>query len=126
MLANLQTLVPDARLVLEAETSRVIAFATSADQALIESAVEKLTGGDTPETTALTESPASLRTRLNRALRRRLERMREPDTFHEIDPRPPLGYPEAESAAELRKPDVQRRGERRRDLTRRLRQLRRK
>jgi len=60
--------------------------------------------------------------RLEQALRRRLERMREPKVFHPITPARSVRteYPAAESAEELRKPDVAKRAERRRDFDRDL------
>ena len=72
------------------------------------------------ETRSATEEADNLR--LEQALRRRLERMREPQVFHPITPVRAVQteYPEAESAEELEKPDVTRRSERRRDFDRDL------
>lgn len=60
--------------------------------------------------------------RLEQALRRRLERMREPEIFHPITPEAEIrtGYPDAEGEDELAKPDVTRRTERRRSFDRNL------
>jgi len=58
---------------------------------------------------------------VERALRRRLERAREPQVFHPIEPRVPLGYPDREPDAELVDADVARRARRRRDFHRDLR-----
>jgi DEAD/DEAH box helicase domain-containing protein len=53
--------------------------------------------------------------RLERALRRRLERMREPEVFHPIEPTPGVRteYPAAEEPGTLSEPDTARRSERR-------------
>jgi DEAD/DEAH box helicase domain-containing protein len=61
------------------------------------------------------------RLRLERALRRRLERMREPELFHPITPKPQTGYPQPEAREELTTPDVAARAERRRSFGRELR-----
>jgi hypothetical protein len=61
------------------------------------------------------------RLRLERALRRRLERMREPELFHPITPKPQTEYPQPETREELATPDVAARAERRRDFDRELR-----
>jgi DEAD/DEAH box helicase domain-containing protein len=61
-------------------------------------------------------------TRLKQALRRRLERMREPQVFHPITPGPEIktGYPAIEKGPELDKPDVAKRSERRKGFDRSL------
>ena len=59
--------------------------------------------------------------RLERALRRRLERMREPTVFHSIEPKVPTRYPTVEDQEQLSKADVERRIERRSDFGRALR-----
>jgi len=69
----------------------------------------------------LTASEAGSEQRLEQALRRRLERMREPQVFHPIEPRPTTGYPERESDDALAEPDVTRRAERRRAFHKELR-----
>ncbi|OGV71203.1 MAG: hypothetical protein A3K19_11720 [Lentisphaerae bacterium RIFOXYB12_FULL_65_16] len=77
-----------------------------------------------PDTLALAESDAARTERLAQALRRRLERMREPQVFHPVTPKPAVHteYPAAEKPTELPKPDVTRRVELRRDFERNLRQ----
>ncbi len=82
-----------------------------------------LAGGelDTPDERSLTDSDADDELRLETALRRRLERMREPKVFHPIEPNVPLGYPEPEQAETLDDADSGRRNERRSDFHRRLR-----
>jgi len=74
---------------------------------------------DNPDTDALTDEAAA--TRLQHAVRRRLERMREPQVPHPIEPRPATQYPDAEPVETLATPDVERRTERRRDFARELR-----
>jgi hypothetical protein len=65
-------------------------------------------------------------TRLEQALRRRLERMREPQVFHPITAKHDVrtAYPQVEKREDLHKSDVERRMERRtgfdRDLHKRL------
>ena len=61
------------------------------------------------------------RLRLEMALRRRLERMREPDLFHPIEPKVKTEYPEIEKSEALSQADAAKRVERRRNLTRELR-----
>ena len=74
-----------------------------------------------PDERALSDEEAAKALRLEQALRRRLERMREPEVFHPIEPHVPTGYPAAEDARALDTPDVTRRIERRRDFERDLR-----
>jgi len=76
---------------------------------------------DMPDRQSLTDSDASDAARLEMALRRRLERMREPQVFHPIEPQVPIAYPEAEKHEELAKADVERRAERRASFGRELR-----
>ncbi len=57
-----------------------------------------------PDAGTLTEEPEAVRTRVEQALRRRLERMREPMLFHPIDPQPETKYPEAEPRGSWRRP----------------------
>ena len=61
-------------------------------------------------------------TYLEQALRRRLERMREPEVFHPIVPEREVQteYPQRERDEELAKPDVAQRSERRREFDRDL------
>ncbi|MFC1582349.1 DEAD/DEAH box helicase [Planctomycetota bacterium] len=68
-----------------------------------------------PDTETLTDEEGSREIRLEKALRRRLERMREPRLFHPIVPGPLIEteYPEIEDREELDKADVARRAERR-------------
>jgi len=73
------------------------------------------------DTHSLTDSDADEELRLERALRRRLERMREPQVFHRIEPEVRMGYPEPEKTETLAEADVARRSERRRDFHRELR-----
>ena len=75
-----------------------------------------------PDATALTDRGAAADLRLEQALRRRLERMREPQVFHPITPAPGVKteYPAREDAEELDKPDTARRAERRRSFDRDL------
>jgi len=74
-----------------------------------------------PDTHALSDDEAAEAIRLEQALRRRLERGREPEVFHPIRPDIKTGYPEAEDPAELDTPDVARRGQRRREFNKTLR-----
>jgi len=71
---------------------------------------------------ALTDSDPARATRLEQALRRRLERMREPQVFHPITPLPDVKteYPDIEPEEQLATPDVARRAERRRQFDRDL------
>ncbi|HEX2948865.1 MAG TPA: DEAD/DEAH box helicase [Armatimonadota bacterium] len=73
------------------------------------------------DTQALTDSDAAARQRLEMAVRRRLERMREPQVHHPIKQQVPTQYPTIEAADTLAKPDVARRVERRRDFDKTLR-----
>lgn len=70
---------------------------------------------------SLTDSEADAELRLERALRRRLERMREPQVFHRIEPEVKTSYPEPEKTETLEEPDAARRSERRREFYRELR-----
>jgi DEAD/DEAH box helicase domain-containing protein len=70
---------------------------------------------------ALTDSEADVELRLERSLRRRLERMREPEVFHPIEPKVKTEYPEPEQPEALEEPDVSRRADRRRDFEKELR-----
>ncbi len=73
------------------------------------------------DTHSLTDSDADETLKLERALRRRLERMREPQIFHPIEPHVPTAYPEPEKEASLGMPDPARRAERRRSFDKELR-----
>jgi DEAD/DEAH box helicase domain-containing protein len=78
---------------------------------------------DNPDTISLTDGDEAGRVRLERALQRRLERAREPQVFHPIDPQPQVEteYPDPESEDQLETPDVARRRARRTEFSRRLR-----
>ena len=82
---------------------------TDADPSVPSQAQDSRTGGDR-------------NLRLERALRRRLERMREPQMFHPITPKPGVKteYPATEKTEELAKPDVAKRSERRQSFERDL------
>ena len=71
---------------------------------------------------ALTDTDPARLERLERVLRRRLERMREPKVFHPITPEPEVRtrYPDVERPDKLGTPDVERRSTRRRDFDRDL------
>ena len=79
---------------------------------------------DNPDAGALSNSDASRRLRLEKDLRRRLERMREPQVFHPIEPAPAVGHPGPEKDDQLGRADAAVRRERRtqfhKDLRKRL------
>lgn len=68
-----------------------------------------------PDSAAPAATAAAAEQRLEQALRRRLERQREPQVFHPIQPAPQVrtAYPDLEKAEELTKADAARRRERR-------------
>ena len=72
----------------------------------------------------MTDSGEDERLRLEMALRRRLERMREPQVFHPIEPKVETGYPEPDKRTGLPAADVAQRAVRRvsfqRELARRI------
>jgi len=74
---------------------------------------------------SMTDSDFDQNLRLEKALQRRLERMREPQVFHPITPEPEIKteYPAIEQKEELQKPDVTRRTERRMGFDKELRNL---
>jgi len=74
-----------------------------------------------PEGSALSDDRAAAELRLERALKRRLEAMREPKVFHPIRPVVETGYPAVAPAAELAVPDVARRADRARAFEKGLR-----
>ncbi|MDP6438078.1 MAG: DUF1998 domain-containing protein, partial [Candidatus Brocadiia bacterium] len=76
---------------------------------------------ESPDVHALTDADESDEARLEQALRRRLERTREPQVFHPIEPRVPTEYPDREADEKLPEADVARRAVRRRDFGRELR-----
>jgi len=68
-----------------------------------------------PEEEALGQDEAEARLRLERSLRRRLERHAFPSIFHDIEPRPPEGFPDPEAPPRsLSDTDMARRAMRRR------------
>jgi DEAD/DEAH box helicase domain-containing protein len=73
------------------------------------------------DTHSLASPQSEDKLRIEMALRRRLERMREPEVFHPIAPKLQTGYPEIEKREELSQADVSRRAERRREFDRKLR-----
>ncbi|MHB1001878.1 MAG: DEAD/DEAH box helicase [Armatimonadota bacterium] len=73
------------------------------------------------DTASLVDSDEDARIRLETALRRKLERMREPQVYHPIEPIIKTEYPEIEAQVELPKPDVERRVERRSSFHKELR-----
>ena len=85
--------------------------------------LESLLAGElvAPEAGTLSDSEPGRRLRMEQALRRRLERMREAEVFHPIAPKVPTAYPDPEPAETLETPDVTRRAGRRRDFHRELR-----
>ncbi len=62
-----------------------------------------------PDEDSLGQDEAEARLRLERSLRRRLERQRYPQVFHDIAPVPPEGFPQPEPAETLSDSDVARR-----------------
>ncbi len=76
---------------------------------------------DNPDAYSLTDLDADDELRLEMALRRRLERMREPQVFHPIEPHVQTQYPDGEAREGLAQADVARRVERRRDFGKQLR-----
>lgn len=57
---------------------------------------------------------------MERGIRRRLERLADPEVFHPIDPRPRVGFPRADRGLPSRESDVSRRAFRRLGLDRRI------
>ncbi|MDP6546159.1 MAG: DEAD/DEAH box helicase [Phycisphaerae bacterium] len=60
---------------------------------------------DNPDADSLSDNDESRRLRLQHDLRRRLERMREPQVFHPIDPHASEGYPQPKTGTALDTPD---------------------
>jgi DEAD/DEAH box helicase domain-containing protein len=75
---------------------------------------------ENPDSASLSEVGEQSELRLEQALRRRLERMREPQVFHPIEPRVETGYPDVEPGRELPTPDVAKRATRRRSFDREM------
>ena len=93
----------------------------AAARMILEGLIGEGTNLDCPDTLALSDSEQAEAVRLEQALRRRLERMREPELFHPIHPHVETGYPEPEDPAALEMPDVDRRTTRRIDFHKNLR-----
>jgi len=74
-----------------------------------------------PDTDAMTDSDEGEFIRLEQSLRRRLERMREPQVFHPIEPKIKTQYPDATPKEELGGADVTDRAKKRRSFHRELR-----
>ncbi|MHB9133776.1 MAG: DEAD/DEAH box helicase [Armatimonadota bacterium] len=74
-----------------------------------------------PEIQALTDTDTADQIRLEQALRRRLEVMREPQIPHPIEPKVETRYPEVEKTEALPRADVEQRIDRRRNFHRELR-----
>jgi hypothetical protein len=74
-----------------------------------------------PDVSSLTDSAEDARLKLERALRRRLETMREPCWFHPIEPQVRTEYPQPEDVSTLDQADVARRVQRKLQLHRELR-----
>ncbi len=91
--------------------------------AILEGLLGDGTNLNNPDAVALTDTDEQGRVRLEAALRRRLERMREPQVFHPIEPETDITteYPEIEPEEVLETPDVAVRRERRTDFGRELR-----
>ncbi len=88
---------------------------------ILEDYLGDMTNLQKPDVETLTDSKAEHKLRLEMALRRRLERMREPQIFHPIQPHPQTQYPAAEAPATLDEADVAMRQQRRRSLDKELR-----
>jgi len=76
---------------------------------------------ENPDVQSLTDSEAGAEQRLEQAVRRRLERMREPELLHPIEPKIETRYPDAVEPAELAEADVAGRARKRRDFHKALR-----
>jgi len=88
--------------------------------ALLEGLVGDATRLTEPDDQALTDTDDAAEIRLARAIRRHLERQREPDVLQPPPPGNPPGFaaPEQETALDLS--DAERRGDRRREFTKKL------
>jgi ATP-dependent helicase YprA (DUF1998 family) len=62
-----------------------------------------------PDDESLGQSPEERLLLLERGIRRRLERMAEPEVFHPIEPKPEVGFPEVEKPKASRDSDIARR-----------------
>lgn len=76
---------------------------------------------DNADTYSLADNDADSLLRLEKAVRRRLERMREPQVYHSIEPIVETGYPDIEEQSELPKADVEMRVESRTSFNKELR-----
>lgn len=74
-----------------------------------------------PDCDALADTDAAADLRLERALRRHLERTGEPQVLHPILPDPPVGYPPPAPSSATARPDVERRIAGAREFARKLR-----
>jgi len=92
---------------------------------ILEGFLDDGTNLENEDVDSATDSDFDQNLRLERALQRRLERMREPQVFHPITPEAEIKteYPEIEKREELSKPDVTKRAERRRGFDKELRNL---
>lgn len=90
--------------------------------AILDGVLEDESRLEADEPQSLSVDTVADRLRLEQALRRRLERMREPQVFHPIRPRPQVEtrYPHIEAQSELGKADVSRRRQKRRTFDRDL------
>jgi DEAD/DEAH box helicase domain-containing protein len=87
---------------------------------ILEGLIGDGTGLDLLDDEALTEDATAEEIRLVRAIRRHLERQREPDVLRPPPPGPPPGFAPPEEEAALGLSDAERRGARRRDFQRKL------
>ena len=88
---------------------------------IMEGLLGDMTDLEMPEASSFADTEEGLRLRLERALRRRLERHREPQLFHPIQPEPRTEYPAPENPATLDQADVARRRHLRADIEKQLR-----
>ena len=75
----------------------------------------------TVDTLAMSDTKQAESLRLEQAIRRRLERMREPQVFHPIEPKIKTQYPDATPTEKLGEADVAGRKQKRRSFDRKLR-----
>ena len=79
------------------------------------------TGLAEPDSDDLSDSPEAEELRIERALARRLERLREPRVFHPIEPEVLTAYPDVVTDGELEGADSGKRRDKRRDFHREIR-----
>jgi len=89
--------------------------------AILEGLMGDMTNLQLADTHSPADSDADNQLRLELALRRRLERMREPQVFHPIEPRPQTAYPEGGEPQQLQGADVAARARRRGNFEKELR-----